>query len=144
MIPSDTAQQEKSFEVLLVEDNSGDVILIQESLKDSEVKVNLRVVKDGVEAVDYFSKRPPFSQASRPDLILLDINLPKKGGLEVLQEIRSHPDLKSVPVVVLTTSHSDKDILKSYGLGADCFVTKPIGFHEYMASIRSIIKNFLR
>ena len=144
MISTPVAQERKCFEMLLVEDNPGDVILIQESLKDIKAGIILHVVKDGAEAVNFLLKNPPYERSPMPDLILLDINLPKKSGLEVLREIRSHPEVKSVPVVVLTTSRSDKDILRSYGLGANSFVTKPIGFHEFMASIHSIVNNFVR
>ena len=127
-----------AIEVLLVEDDPGDVELTQESLVDSKLKVNLTVVNDGVEAIDYLRKQNGYAKAARPDLILLDLNMPRKDGREVLAELKVDEDLKTIPVVVLTTSDADQDILKSYGLGCNCYVTKPVGLEQFSRVIQSI------
>ncbi len=116
-----------TIEVLLVEDDPGDVELTQESLLDSKLKINQTVVNDGVEALDYLRKQNGYAKATRPDLILLDLNMPRKDGREVLAELKIDDNLKTIPVVVLTISEADQDILKSYELGCNCYVTKPVG-----------------
>lgn len=116
----------RSIEILLVEDSPGDVRLTREALKEAKMRNNLHVVGDGVEAMSFLRKKDKYANAPRPDLILLDLNLPKKDGREVLAEIKSDEDLKNIPVVVLTISKSEEDILRSYNLHANCYVTKPI------------------
>ncbi len=119
-----------TIEVLLVEDDPGDVELTQESLLDSKLKINQTVVNDGVEALDYLRKQNGYAKATRPDLILLDLNMPRKDGREVLAELKIDDNLKTIPVVVLTISEADQDILKSYELGCNCYVTKPAGLES--------------
>ena len=126
------------MEILLVEDNPGDVRLTQEVLKEGKVHNNLQVVGDGVEAMAFLRRKNSYSQAPRPDLILLDLNLPKKDGREVLQEIKADRHLNRIPVVVLTTSDADEDILRSYDLRANCYITKPVGLDQFIRVIRSI------
>ena len=121
-----------------MEDNPGDVRLIQEALRDGKVWNNPHVVSDGEAALDFVYKRGPFTEAPRPDMVLLDLNLPKKDGREVLAVIKSDPDLKRIPVVVLTTSKEEEDVLRAYNLAANCYVTKPVEFEEFMKVIRAI------
>jgi chemotaxis family two-component system response regulator Rcp1 len=121
-----------------VEDNPGDVRLIQEALRDGKVWNNPHVVSDGEAALDFVYKRGPFTDAPRPDMVLLDLNLPKKDGREVLAVIKSDPDLKRIPVVVLTTSKEEEDVLRAYNLAANCYVTKPVEFEEFMKVIQAI------
>ena len=128
----------KPIEILLVEDNPGDVRLTQEGLKEGKVTNNLHVATDGVEAMEFLRKEGGFSNSPRPNLILLDLNLPKKNGKEVLEEIKSDPDLRRIPVVMLTTSRDEQDILKSYELHCNCYVTKPVGFDQFMEVVTSI------
>ena len=125
-------------EILLVEDNPGDVRLIQEALKSDRSWNTLHVVRDGVEAMEYLRREGEFSGAVRPDLILLDLNLPKKDGREVLAEIKADEELKLIPVVVLTTSQADEDILKAYGSHANCYITKPVDLAKFMTVVQSI------
>ena len=125
-------------ETLLVEDSPGDVRLIQESLRDAKIANHLHVVGDGVEALAFLRREEKYADAPRPDLILLDLNLPKKNGREVLEEIKADADLRRIPVVVLTTSNAEQDILKSYGLNANCYITKPVDLEQFLAVIRSI------
>ena len=131
----------ENIEVLMVEDDPGDADLTQELLEEAKVMVNVNIVDDGVKAVAYLRKQGEYAQAVRPDLILLDLNLPRKDGREVLQEIKNDPDLKVIPVVVLTTSDADEDILRSYNLGANSFVTKPVGLEQFGNIVKSI-ENF--
>jgi chemotaxis family two-component system response regulator Rcp1 len=126
------------IEVLLVEDSAGDVRLTREAFKDAKVYVNLHVASDGAEAMAFLAREGPFANVPRPDLILLDLNLPKKDGREVLEEIKSSPTLKSIPVVILTTSESDADILRSYRLHANCYITKPVDLEGFLTVIKSI------
>ncbi len=126
------------IEILLVEDNPGDVRLTQEALIDAKVRNNMVVVKDGVEAMDFLCRKGEYANAKRPDLILLDLNLPKKDGREVLAELKQTPDLKRIPVVVLTTSKDEQDILKSYDLHANCYITKPVNLERFMEVVKSI------
>ncbi|OGS37041.1 MAG: response regulator [Elusimicrobia bacterium RIFOXYB2_FULL_49_7] len=126
------------IEILLVEDNPGDVRLTQEAFKDGKVMNNLHVVQDGVEALAFLRKEGRYSSVPRPDMILLDLNLPKKNGGEVLAEIKADPDLKRIPVVVLTTSKAEEDVLKTYDLHANCYVTKPVDLDQFLLVIRTM------
>jgi chemotaxis family two-component system response regulator Rcp1 len=128
----------RAIDILLVEDNPGDIRLIQEALRDGKVWNNPHVVSDGEAALDFVYKRGPYAEKPRPDLVLLDLNLPKKDGREVLAVIKSDPDLKRIPVVVLTTSKEEEDVLRAYNLAANCYVTKPVEFEEFMKVIRMI------
>jgi chemotaxis family two-component system response regulator Rcp1 len=125
-------------EVLLVEDSPGDVRLTREAFKDAKVHVNLHVASDGAEAMDFLNREGKHSDVPRPDLILLDLNLPKKDGREVLAEIKQSPVLKSIPVVILTTSASDEDILRSYRLHANCYITKSMALDGFLEVVKSI------
>ncbi len=124
--------------VLLIEDNPGDVRLTKEAFKDGKMSVNLSVVMDGVEATKYLMKEEKYVDAVTPDLILLDLNLPKKDGREVLQEIKTNPDLLRIPVVILTTSNAEQDILHSYNLHANCYINKPVDFDKFFDVIEKI------
>jgi CheY-like chemotaxis protein len=126
------------LEVLLVEDSPGDVRLTKEALKDAKVHINLRVVRDGIDAMAFLMREGEYATALRPDLILLDLNLPKKDGREVLREIKENPELKSIPVVILTTSASEADILRSYLLHANCYITKPVNLDGFLTVVKSI------
>ncbi|SDC72045.1 response regulator [Williamwhitmania taraxaci] len=128
----------KPVSILLVEDNPGDARLAKEALKDSKIINVINHVEDGVEAMDYLNKKGKYSEVERPDIILLDLNLPRKDGREVLQEIKENDDLKRIPVVVLTISKAEEDILKSYNLHANCFITKPIDLNQFMKVVKSI------
>jgi len=128
----------KPVDILLVEDSPTDVLLAQEALEHAKVLNKLHVVSDGVEALDFLRRRGQFADAVRPDLILLDLNLPRKDGREVLQEIKSDEDLKRIPVVVLTTSKAEEDILRAYGLHANCYVSKPVDFEQFAYVVRAI------
>ena len=128
----------KPIEILLIEDNPGDVRLTKEVLMEGKVRNHLQVVGDGVEAMAFLRRENNYAEAPRPDLILLDLNLPKKDGREVLQEIKEDGQLKSIPVVVLTTSEADEDILRSYDLSANCYITKPVDLNQFIRVIRSI------
>lgn len=125
-------------QILLVEDNPGDVRLTREALKDSRVINELTVVSDGVEAMQYLRAEDQYRGAPRPDLILLDLNLPRKNGHEVLAEIKADDSLQHIPIVVLTTSQAESDVLRSYELAANCYVAKPIEFDAFAEAIRSI------
>ncbi len=131
----------KLVEILLVEDNPGDVRLIIESFKEGKLCNNLRVVEDGEEAMAFLHKEVGYSMVPRPDLILLDLNMPKKDGHEVLAEIKEDPDLRSIPVVVLTTSDAEKDIFKTYDLHANCYITKPVDLEQFIKIVK-FIKDF--
>lgn len=128
----------KPFEILLVEDNPAEVKLTQEAFKEGKIFTNLNVVNDGEKAMDYLKKRNGFANIHRPDLILLDLNLPKKDGREVLNEIKHDPDLRTIPVVVMTSSDSDEDILKVYNLHVNCYVKKPIDFEQFIKVVQKI------
>ena len=128
----------RPIEILLVEDNPGDVRLTREALREGKVGNEPAVVTDGEAALDYLFQRGPFTNAPRPDLVLLDLNLPKKDGREVLAVIKGDPDLKRIPVVVLTTSKEEEDVHRAYNLAANCYVTKPVEFEEFMKVIRAI------
>jgi CheY-like chemotaxis protein len=131
------------IEVLLVEDDPGDVLMTQEAFEEHKVRNKLTVVSDGSEALAYLRREGQFADAVRPDLILLDLNLPKRDGREVLEEIKKDDDLGRIPVVVLTTSSADEDILRSYQLHANAYVTKPVDFERFIAVIRQIDEFFV-
>lgn len=124
--------------ILLVEDSLGDVRLVREALKEGKLYNRLFVVRDGVEGMDFLLQRGQYRETVRPDLILLDLNLPKKDGRELLAEIKEHEDLKRIPVVILTTSTSEADVLKTYNLHANCYIVKPLNFEEFIRVVRSI------
>jgi chemotaxis family two-component system response regulator Rcp1 len=126
------------IQVLLVEDNPGDVRLTKEALKEGKLLNQLTVVGDGVEALSFLRKEGLYADAPQPELILLDLNLPKKDGREVLAEIKADPNLRRIPVVVLTTSSSEEDILKIYDLHANCYITKPVDLEQFMGVVKSI------
>ena len=128
----------KPIEILLVEDNPADVRLTQEALKEGKVRNNLFVARDGVEALEFLRRQGPHANATKPDLILLDLNLPRKDGREVLADIKNDDTLRSIPVVVLTTSSAEADILKSYNLHANCYITKPVDLEQFVQVIKSI------
>ncbi len=128
----------RPIEILLVEDNPGDVRLTIEALKDGKISNNLHVARDGTEGLRFLHREGPDKPAARPDLILLDLNLPKKNGREVLAEIKEDPDLRRIPVVVLTTSQADDDIFKSYDLHANCYINKLVDFEQFIRVVRSI------
>jgi CheY-like chemotaxis protein len=133
----------RSFNILLVEDNLGDVRLIQEALKDGQVPNTMHVVGDGVAALDFLYRRDAFAAAPRPDLILMDLNLPGKNGHEVLEQIKQEPQLKTIPVVILTSSHAEQDIDCAYQLHANCYITKPVEFMSYNIVVQTIEKFWL-
>lgn len=130
--------QSKPIEILLVEDSVIDIKLTQEALLEGKVKNNLHIVMDGEDAMDFLHKRGKYVDAPRPDIMLLDLNLPRKDGREVLAEMKSDPDLKRIPVVVLTTSRAEEDIIKTYDLHVNCYVTKPVDLHQFLNVIKSI------
>lgn len=127
-----------TIRVLLVEDDPGDVDLTKEILAEAHLVLNLDVVPDGVEAMSYLRREGKYAATTRPDLILLDLNMPRKDGREVLRDIKNDAVLRTIPVVVLTTSDAEADILRSYGLGANCYVTKPVGLDEFTEVVRHI------
>lgn len=131
----------EAVEILLVEDSPGDVRLTKEALKDSKLYNNLNVVPDGVEAIAFLRREGNYANAPRPDLILLDLNLPRMDGRQVLQEIKNDDSLKRIPVVVLTTSANETDIFITYNLHANCYITKPVDFSQFMSVVKSI-ENF--
>ena len=128
----------ETVEILLVEDNPGDVRLTQEVLRDGKVRNNMSVVMDGVDAISFLQQTGEYAGAPRPDIILLDLNLPKKDGREVLAEIKADPNLKNIPVVVLTTSSAEQDIFRSYDLHANCYITKPVDLDQFIRVMKSI------
>jgi chemotaxis family two-component system response regulator Rcp1 len=128
----------KPIEILLVEDNPGDVDLAKAALEDGKVRNVLHTVGDGEEAMNFLRRRGKHKDAPRPDLVLLDLNLPKKDGREVLAEIKADPELKRIPVVILTISRDEEDVLKSYNLHANCFITKPLDLNQFVKVVKSI------
>jgi CheY-like chemotaxis protein len=126
------------IEILLVEDNPGDVRLTKEALRDAKVRNTMETVPDGVEAMAFLRKEGRYQHSTRPDLILLDLNLPKKSGLEVLQEVKADEDLKRIPVVVLTTSQAEQDIVRSYDSHANAYITKPVELSQFIAVVKAI------
>jgi len=132
---------EKSYKIvniLLVEDSEADIRLTREALKENKIKINLGVVNDGVEALAYLKKKGKYKNTERPDLILLDLNLPKKDGREVLAEIKIDDSLKTIPVVILTVSKDEEDIARTYELGANCFITKPVDLKQFTKVVDAI------
>jgi CheY-like chemotaxis protein len=128
----------RPVEILLVEDNEGDIGLVEEVFQEGRINNNLSVAEDGEEAMMFLRNEGQFAKATRPDLILLDLNLPGMDGREVLKEVKEDDDLKKIPVVVLTTSKAEEDILKSYDLHANSYITKPVDFNQFMNVIKSI------
>ena len=126
------------IEILLVEDSPGDVRLTKEALRDAKVRNNLHVASDGMEATDFLKRQGKHASAPHPDLILLDLNLPKKGGWQVLEEIKADPRLKSIPVVILTTSGAEEDILRSYQHHANCYIPKPVDLDQFLKVVKTI------
>lgn len=126
------------IQTLLVEDNPGDVRLTVEALKDAKVYNTLHVVEDGVLALEFLYRRGAYRHAPRPDLVLLDLNLPRKNGREVLAEIKTDERLRTIPVVILTTSQAEEDVLKAYSLHANCYITKPVDFTQFTHTVRAI------
>ncbi len=124
--------------ILLVEDNRGDADLVRLALEENKIRTNLHVVSDGIEAMAFLRKEGTYADAPRPDVMLLDLNLPRKDGREVLAEVKSDDSLKRIPVVVLTTSTQDEDVLRAYNLNANCYVTKPVDFEQFAKVVRSI------
>ena len=133
----------RPIEILLIEDSPSDAALTIEALQAGKIVNNLNCVVDGVEAMAYLRKQGRFTESSRPDLIMLDLNLPKKDGREVLRELKSDPSLKLIPIIVLTTSSADKDVLESYALSANCFITKPVDFQQFIDVVRSVERFWL-
>lgn len=131
----------RAIEILLVEDNPGDVRLTQEALKENKIRNNLHVAKDGVEAMQFLRRMKGYEKSPRPDLILLDLNLPKKDGREVLAEIKTDEKLRAIPVVILTTSVAEEDVAKSYDMHVNCYVRKPIDLNRFIEVVK-VIENF--
>ncbi len=128
----------KPIEVLLVEDDPADVELTLEVMDRTRLKVEINVVKDGVEAMEYLRRDGKYTDSTKPDLVLLDLNMPRKDGREALREIKADEGLKPIPVVILTTSDSDEDIIKTYATGANCYITKPVGLEQFIKVVKSI------
>jgi CheY-like chemotaxis protein len=137
------AEAVRPIEVLLVEDDEGDVLMTREALDEGKVLNRLNVVGDGVEAIDYLRGAGGYAGATRPDLILLDLNLPKRDGRQVLADVKGDPDLRRIPIVVLTTSEAEEDVLRSYDLHANAYVTKPVDFDRFVEVIRQIDEFFI-
>jgi len=136
-------QSVEPIHILLVDDDPADVRLTQEALKEHKVFCETAVAGDGIEALAYLRREGPYTGVTRPDIILLDLNMPRKDGREVLKEIKADPQLRRIPVVILTTSQADQDILHSYDLGANCYITKPIDFTKFVDVVRSISEFWL-
>lgn len=128
----------KIFEILIIEDNPADARIAKEAFKESNIKYNINVVSDGIQAIDYLRKTEEFRNAVTPDLILLDLNLPKKDGREVLAEVKSDVNLKTIPIIVLTTSQSEQDITNSYSLHANSYISKPVDLESFLVIIKAI------
>ncbi len=131
------------IEVLLVEDDAGDELMTREAFEDNKIRNTLHVVRDGEEALDFLYRRGAHPEAPRPDLVLLDLNLPKYDGRQVLEQIKTDPELAAIPVVVLTTSSAEEDILRSYRLHANAYVTKPVDLDQFIAAVRQIDEFFV-
>lgn len=136
--PPDPRSLTRPIEILIVEDNPDDVELTIEALRDSKVANNIHVARDGVEALEFLRRLGPHANAVSPDLVFLDLNMPRKNGREVLEEMKADPDIKHIPVVILTTSKADEDIARTYKLQAAAYVVKPVDFHRFVAVIRAI------
>jgi len=132
------SDQGRPIEILLVEDSPSDTDLTLEALRDFKVRNHVSVVEDGVQAMQFLRRQGPYAQAPRPDLIMLDLNLPRKDGREVLADIKGNDHLKTIPIVVLTTSRADQDILRAYQLNANCYINKPVDFNQFLEVVRSI------
>lgn len=128
----------RRLEILMVEDNAGDVWLAREAMKDWDAPNRLHVVTDGVQAMDFLNRRPPFGEAPRPDLILLDLNLPRMSGKEVLESVKSDPEFRRIPVIILTTSKAQSDIVESYDLHANAYIAKPVDLDKFYEATRSL------
>ncbi|SRR5258706_1720800 len=128
----------RPIEILMVEDNPGDVRLTREALKGGKVWNEIHVVTDGAAALDFLRGKPPYESAPRPDLVLLDLNLPKKDGREVLASMKADPLLKMIPVVILTTSQAEEDVVRAYNLHCNCYVTKPVDFEQFTRIVQAI------
>ena len=137
-VESMTKTEGRPIEILLVEDSPSDTELTLEALKDFKVRNHVCVVEDGVQALDFLHRRDKYVNAPRPDLIMLDLNLPRKDGREVLAEIKADDNLKTIPIVVLTTSRAEQDILRAYQLNANCYINKPVDFNQFLDVVRSI------
>jgi two-component system, chemotaxis family, response regulator Rcp1 len=133
-----------SIEILLVEDNPGDVILTREALREGKIANNLHVVEDGEQAMAFLRREGPYAEVPRPDVVLLDLNLPRKDGREVLAEVKSDPKLKHIPVVILTTSRNEEDVMNTYGLHANCYLVKPVEYAPFLEVIRSFESFWLK
>jgi chemotaxis family two-component system response regulator Rcp1 len=129
---------ERMVEILMVEDNAGDVRLAQEALRDGRVRNRMNVVRDGVEGLAFLRQEGAYADSPKPDIILLDLNMPRMGGLELMEIVKQDNDLKRIPIVVLTTSSAEEDILRSYNLHANCYITKPVDFDQFMRVIGTI------
>jgi CheY-like chemotaxis protein len=134
----------RAIDVLLIEDDPGDIVITREAFKNHKIRNTLRVARDGQEGLDYLYQRGAHQDAPRPDLILLDLNLPKYDGHQLLEKIKSDPEICHIPVIVLTTSAAEEDILRSYRLHANAYVTKPVGFEQFMHVIREIDEFFVQ
>jgi CheY-like chemotaxis protein len=139
-----TSAAGRAIDILLVEDDPGDELITREAFEHNKLKNRLHVAHDGEEGLDYLYKRGRFEEAARPDLILLDLNLPKYDGRQLLEKIKGDPDLARIPVVVLTTSSAEEDILKSYKLHANAYVTKPVDLDQFMKAVRQIDEFFVQ
>jgi CheY-like chemotaxis protein len=128
----------KPVEVLLIEDNPGDVRLTEEALKEGKVLNNLSVVQDGVEAMAFLNREGKYATSPRPDIVLLDLNLPRKDGREVLLELKAHESFRRIPVVILTTSRAEEDIVRTYDLHANCYIAKPVDLDQFIRVVQSI------
>ncbi|MCC6727060.1 MAG: response regulator [Saprospiraceae bacterium] len=137
-------KKSRPVNILLIEDNPGDVRLAQEAFKEGNIEVQLHVVMDGMEAIHYLNKEGDYQDSSRPDLILLDLNLPKKDGREVLGEIKEDPNLRSIPVVILTTSNAEQDVVHSYNHHVNCYINKPVDFDRFFDIIKQIEEFWLK
>lgn len=138
MVDITSTTRGSAVKILLVEDNPGDVRLTEEALREGKVRNDLYVAKDGVEALAFLNQEGEYSDVPRPDVILLDLNLPKKDGREVLAEVKADPNLKRIPVVILTTSSADEDIVKTYELHANCYITKPVDLEQFITVVQSV------
>ena len=133
-----STEETRPIEILLVEDSPSDTELTVEALKDFKVRNHVSVVEDGVQAMQFLRRQGPYVQAPRPDLIMLDLNLPRKDGREVLADIKGDDNLRPIPIVVLTTSRADQDVLRAYQLSANCYINKPVDFNQFLEVVRSI------
>jgi two-component system, chemotaxis family, response regulator Rcp1 len=133
----------RRLQVLMVEDNPADVRLTREVFKEGKIMSTLNVVKDGVEAMAFLRRQRPYSRVRKPDLVLLNLNLPRMDGREVLSEVKTDPDLRRIPVVILTTSRAEEDVVKSYNLHANCYVVKPVDLDQFIGMIRLIERFWL-